>query len=162
MRNPKAWKVRTQYEHVKDNLAENYYGFIEYNVSDLTTKMSKIDIERFVRTAYASSTEKRIGAHVGQIFTALNEVSVGDILVIPTEKSKFFTIGVINSDPCVTKSGKIVFSFLMKREGIPKLLFKQDLRYSFMAIMQICEIKRNGAFQRLLRVADGDDDPGYE
>jgi restriction system protein len=158
---PKAWKVRAQYAHVEDSISENYSGFIEYNVPDLTENMSRIDIEKLVRTAYVSSTEKRIRAHVGQIFTALNEVCVGDILVIPTQKSKLYTIGIVNSTPHVTKDGKIVFSFSMKREGIPKSIFKQDLRYSFMAIMQICQIKRNSALQRLLQIADGNDDPGY-
>jgi len=44
---------------------------------------------------------------------------------------------------------------------VPMSRFDQDLRYSFMAIHKFCGVSRNDAVRRILRIAQGETDPGY-
>jgi restriction system protein len=44
---------------------------------------------------------------------------------------------------------------------IPRDAFKQDLLYSFGAIMTVCEVQRHDALKRVLAVVQGGKDPGY-
>ena len=91
----------------------------------------------------------------------MNKVTLNDLIIIPTDRGKLFTIGIVEKLPRISLKGDIYFQFSMKRKDIPLSLFEQDLRYSFMAIMKICEVKRNNAVERLISISNGADDPGF-
>jgi restriction system protein len=158
---PLAWKLRCEYKSLHKVSSKSYEAVIHYPVKNIKFEYSRTQIESQIRSAYADSSEKRIKAHTGQIFAALNKVKPKDLVIIPTNKGKFFTIGVIEKLPEISLEGSIKFQFLMKRKDIPLSLFDQDLRYSFMAIMKLCEVKRNNAAQRLMSISNGADDPGF-
>lgn len=160
-RSPRAWKLRGEYRKLSNCEAKNYIIVLNYPVKNIKFNYSKRQIENEIRLNYADATEKQISAHAGQIFTSLNYVNEKDIVIIPTNKGKFFTIGVVEQVPKISMKGDVIFQFAMKRKDIPLSLFDQDLRYSFMAIMKICEVKRNNAAQRLMSISNGSDDPSF-
>jgi predicted Mrr-cat superfamily restriction endonuclease len=158
----RAWKVRAD---LQDEEVLTYLGrdkvSLDYGIHNLASGMSKEAIEHLVRREYLESSEKRISAHIGQIHRILNEVVRGDILVVPINKSTQFCIGTVKTDHPQINETNLIFSVKWLRTFIPINKFEQDLRYSFMAIMKICEIKRNSAASRLYTIASGVDDPGY-
>jgi len=121
--------------------------------------MSRVDIEKIVRQSYKSSTEKRISAHTGQIYRLLNEVKAGDLAVVPVNKGNSILLGRITETVQISGSGVISLGMTLLREGVSLKEFDQDLRYSFMAIMKFCEIRRNNAFSRLEKIAQGSNKP---
>ena len=158
---PRAWKLRGEYGNLNNGSSKSYEVVIHYPVKNIKFDFSRNQIESQIRSAYAESSEQKINAHTGQIFTALNKVKPKDLVIIPTNKGKFFTIGVVEKVPKISLEGNVKFEFSMKRKDIPLSLFDQDLRYSFMAIMKICEVKRNNAAERLISISNGADDPGF-
>ena len=156
-----AWKLRTTYKKCKYNSPTTHSCSLLYPVNGIRDDYSREQIEKQIRISYCDTTEKQISAHTGQIFTALNRVKLNDLVIIPTDKGRFFTFGLISDTPKISLDGEIKFRFCMQREGVPISTFNQDLRYSFMAIMKICEVRRNSAFDRLLEISNGSDDPGF-
>ncbi|MDB9801404.1 hypothetical protein OAC01_00380 [bacterium] len=158
---PRAWKIRSEYQKLCKGSSKSYSSVLHYPVKNIKVDFSRRQIESEIRSAYVDSSEQQISAHIGQIFLALNHVKPNDLIVIPKNKGKLFTIGVVEEVPQISLDGNISFQFSMKRKDIPLSLFDQDLRYSFMAIMKICEVTRNNAAERLIAISNGNDDPGF-
>lgn len=156
-----AWKIRALNNGAND-LETLKTGLVnlKYQVSDLKLNLQRTEISERVRSSYTASTEKKISAHVGQLYIILNEIKSDDFLVIPINKGKSFIIGRVVKIKNITSDGIISIDFSVLREDVSLKEFDQDLRYSFMAIMQICEISRNNAFLRISKVSEGLDDPG--
>lgn len=160
--NKRAWKVRvdSSAEDITTQL-ESGEVKLDYGILGLEPAMPRKDIESLVRQSYQGSSEKRISAHIGQIYRILNEFSTNDIVVVPVEKSTKFCVGEIYKDKSQVFGKTLILPIKWLRIDIPKNNFQQDLRYSFMAIMKVCEVKRNNAPSRLYDIAMGKDDPGY-
>lgn len=160
-RSPRVWKLRGKiHETSKDSLTSSKL-VINYPVKTIRSDFSRNQIEDAILLAYTNASKKQISAHTGQIFTAINNVKPKDLVIVPTQKGKFFTIGIVEKFPQISLEGDICFHFTIARKDIPISIFDQDLRYSFMAIMKICEVKRNNASERIMSIANGTDDPGF-
>jgi predicted Mrr-cat superfamily restriction endonuclease len=156
----RAWKIRSNYQSPQDiDRLRSGLVTVVYEVSGLRLSMSRVDIEKIVRQSYKSSTEKRISAHTGQIYRLLNEVKAGDLAVVPVNKGNSILLGRITETVQISGSGVISLGMTLLREGVSLKEFDQDLRYSFMAIMKFCEIRRNNAFSRLEKIAQGSNKP---
>ena len=157
----RAWKVRVEISDAY-SLERFDHGIVklDYGINGILLGMTKQSIAEIVRPTYTSSTEKRISAHIGQIYTAVNDIKIGDLLVVPTEKGRSFSIGDVHSIGIADDNQSIEILTNWKRREIPLFDFHQDLRYSFMAIMKLCEVKRNNAAYRLHTIANGNPDPG--
>ena len=157
----RAWKVRAHSQ--ADNLIEflaRKEATLDYGIEGLRIAMTKDAIESLIRMQCPDYSEKRISAHTGQIYRILNETKRGDIFLVPTSKGTKFCIGSVDVDRPEIKDTKMTFSIKWLRTEIPLEAFQQDMRYSFMAIMKVCEVKRNNALRRLLAIANGQADPG--
>lgn len=159
--NRRAWKVRVYSQ--ADNLIE-FLGrkevVIDYGIEGLSAEMTKQSIEHLIRMQNSDYSEKRISAHTGQVYRILNEVNKDDIFVSPIEKGTIFCIGSVDTDRPNIHDTRITFPIKWLRTEVPLGAFQQDLRYSFMAIMKVCEVKRNNALRRLIAIANGQADPG--
>lgn len=158
----RAWKIRSA-SFNSNILVENQPGNItlDYGIQGLKPEMARKEIEHLVRQSYQGSSEKRISAHIGQIYRILNEIVADDIIVAPIKKSTQFCIGSVELKRPQIRGTSIILSATWLRVDIPIIEFQLDLRYSFMAIMKICEVKRNNAPSRLHEIAAGKVDPGY-
>jgi restriction system protein len=157
----RAWKVRMG-SSCEDILAYLEKGevLLDYGVDSLAPRMSKGAIESLLRKQYHESSEKRISAHTGQIYRILNEIVSDNLIVVPIDRSTQFCIGAIQNNHPKVIGTDLIFSVKWLRNSIPLNEFQQDLRYSFMAIMKVCEIKRNNAVSRLYDISKGKPDPG--
>lgn len=158
---PRVWKLRGKiHETSKDSLTSSKL-VINYPAKNIKSDFSRNQIEDAILLAYTNASKEQISAHTGQIFTAMNNVKPKDLIIVPTHKGKFFTIGIVEKLPQISLEGDICFRFTIVRQDIPASMFDQDLRYSFMAIMKICEVKRNNAAERITSIANGTADPGF-
>jgi restriction system protein len=150
----RAWKFRVDTSNASElqNLAAGSL-LLDYGIRGLHLKMQKSSIETLIRPLYATSTQKRLSAHTGQIYTALNDIAEDDIVIVPHEKGKLFHLGSVISVTVEPTDSSICVFVRWQRKSIPLASFDQDLRYSFMAIMRLCEVKRNNAVQRLQAIA---------
>jgi restriction system protein len=156
----RAWKLRVESSSASElqNLEAGNL-LLDYGVRGLHLKMPKSSIEHLIRPLYEASTQKRLSAHTGQIYTILNDITVDDIVVVPHEKGKLFHLGSVVSVTVEPTDSNIRVSVRWARKSVPLAHFDQDLRYSFMAIMRLCEVKRNDAVQRLQAIASLGRDP---
>ena len=73
-----------------------------------------------------------------------------------------FAIGEVTGDYTFNAEDSYKHSRPVKwsQESVPRDTFKQDLRHSLGAFMTICEVKRNGALDRVRAVVETGTDPG--
>ena len=108
---------------------------------------------------FRQNTLKNFAAQLNQF---AHTIQIGDLAVMPRKVTNGVAVGKVTGeyvygadDPCRHSR-----SVEWLRPSIPRDAFKQDLRHSFGAFMTICEIKRNGAFDRVRAVLESVVDPG--
>lgn len=156
----RAWKIRAEYR-LRDSMQQLLNGNVrlDYGVAGLLPGMSRAEILSRVRETYTSSTSKRISDHTGQLYRLLTEIQVGDLILVPFENGSRFFIGTVWGAPRILESTVVNFRVDWMRTDVALLEFDQDLRFSFMAIMRVCEVARNEAPHRLELVGNRLPDP---
>ena len=114
-----------------------------------------------IRTHNPDRSDKGVRARAGQIDALFNQVRKGDLALVPRDKGRSMMIGEILSDRPAVTGTSLEVQVRWIDENVPLSRFDQDLRYSFMAIHKFCGVSRNDAVRRLLRIAQGETDPGY-
>jgi len=158
----RAWKIRvdTNDEEMLSMLLKGNV-ILDYSVPGLVPGIDKDRVAEIIEPYYKGSSTKRLRAHVGQIFRALSQIRAGDLIIVPIDKGKLVSIGNVVSNNPVIRHTEISRQVNWISENLPVVNFEQDLQYSFMAIMKLCEVRRNKAFERLTVIASGEEDPGY-
>jgi restriction system protein len=90
----------------------------------------------------------------------VNTMAAGDIVVSPFKTLSRFGIGEVTGPYQQLENGHPARPVRWLTIDISRDIFQQDLRYSFGAIMTVCEVKRNDALNRVLRVVKTGWDPG--
>src|SRR4029077_18505941 len=108
---------------------------------------------------FRQNTLKNFAAQLNQF---AHTIQICDLAVMPRKVTNGVAVGKVTGeyvygadDPCRHSR-----SVEWLKPSIPRDAFKQDLRHSFAAFMTICEIKRNGAFDRVRAVLERGVDPG--
>jgi restriction system protein len=158
----KAWKIRVDTNN-KEHMSKLHECevVIDYSISDLSPNLDKRGVIEIITPYYLSSSSMRLQAHAGQIFCALTLIRSGDLIIVPINSGRLIHLGKVISDKPLIRDTIISRRVEWLRENIPRSHFDQDLQYSFMAIMKLCEVRRNNAFERLSAMSNGDEDPGY-
>ncbi|NAZ37585.1 restriction endonuclease [Rubellimicrobium sp. CFH 75288] len=99
--------------------------------------------------------------YAAQINQFLNVAQMGDLVVCPLKTTKQIAIGRLSGGYAPSPTGEVERPVEWLRKDVPRSDFKQDLLFSFGAIMTVCEVKRNDAAARVGVVAQGHPDPGY-
>lgn len=158
----RAWKLRPGSD---DKTIENTLNTgriqLDYEVPSLQPDMTREELIRAIRTHNPDRSDKGVRARAGQLDALFNQVRKGDIALVPQERGKYMMIGQILTECPVVAGTNIEVQVRWLDAKVPLSRFDQDLRYSFMAIHKFCEVSRNNAAQRLLRIGQGEADPGY-
>jgi predicted Mrr-cat superfamily restriction endonuclease len=145
----RAWKIRAEVDSASSILKiQRGIISVDYGITGLAVGLDRTKIETAVRSSYVDSSKNRIAAHVSQIFTLLNRISPNDLLVIPTNKGKDIFLGEVSRGAFV-RGTCIEIEASTPLYSLSVSSFSLDLRYSFMAIMKVCEVSRNDAASRL-------------
>ncbi len=158
----RAWKFRIgSQENVILEALNRGSVILDYGTPGLRKTMTRVELIELLRVHNPDRSDKGIRAHAGQLETLFNRVKKGDLALVPRNHGRLMMIGEITSDqPSVSKS-RIEVKVSWLTADVPLANFDQDLQYSFMAIHKFCEVSRNGAPERILKIARGEPDPGY-
>lgn len=158
----RAWKFRPgSQESVIQEVLKCGCVNLDYGTPGIRKEMTRAELIALLRAHNPDRSDKGIRAHAGQLDTLFNGVKKGDLALVPRNHGRLLMIGEITSDqPSVSRSMvEVKVSWLAA--DVPLANFDQDLRYSFMAIHKFCEVSRNGAPERIIKIARGEPDPGY-
>lgn len=138
-------------------------GFAQ--VPDISGCTSREEVVQILATALPEKSHKAHINYGGQLWSLRSRIQVGDIVVLPLRtRSRRLAIGRCTSgykylySAEAGKRHSIGVEWL--RTDVARSDLKQDLLFSLGAFMTICEIARNDAEVRLVRVLDGGKDPG--
>ncbi len=103
MDNRKVWRVSPGNYNITDEMSkyfiENEYIAIGFNnvlpLDDLNDFKSKEDIDKYISINYGESEIKQ---NSNQIWTFINDMSIGDIIIMNHGRSAVYAIGIIKSD----------------------------------------------------------------
>lgn len=162
MTEARAWKFRVgSDEDVIADVLNRGTIRLDYGTPGLRQSMTREELKAALRVHNSDRSDHGIRAHAGQLDTLLNRVAKGDLALVPRDRGRLMMIGEIVSDqPCVIKS-MIEVRVRWIAPDVPLSHFDQDLQYSFMAIHKFCEVSRNGAPRRIMKICLGEADPGY-
>jgi restriction system protein len=113
-----------------------------------------------VKTTFPDAKPGRQANFAAQVNQFVNTVAVGDIVVSPFKTLSKIGIGEVTGPYQQLENGYPARPVKWLTTDIPRDVFKQDLLYSFGAIMTVCEVRRNDALKRVLAVVKGGKDPG--
>lgn len=156
-----AWKLRpgSDNQTVQETLRSGIVR-LDYEVPRLRLEMTREQIIEAIRTHNPDRSDKGVRARAGQLDALFNQVSKGDLALVPRDKGRSMMIGEILSKRPEVVGTSVELQVRWIDPQVPLSRFDQDLQYSFMAIHTFCGVSRNDAVRRLLRIAQGEMDPG--
>ena len=134
---------------------------IGFNITgDLNGAKDRDAILAAIKTIFPDAKPGRQANFAAQVNQFVNTMSVGDIVVSPLKTVSKIGIGEITGSYRQTDDGRPARPVKWLATDVSRDAFKQDLLYSFGAIMTVCEVQRNNALHRVLAVAKTGKDPG--
>ncbi|MDU0345403.1 CBS domain-containing protein [Microbacterium sp. KSW2-29] len=159
----RAWMVRggRHGEREQDALRDGRALIGWSEVGDLSG-FSREEIRDALSAAHPGESNYLIGNWTGQLDRFVNEMRVGDIMVMPLKSDGTFAIGTISSDYGFDdrEEGEHFRGVEWRRSDVERNTLKHDLRASLKSLLTICELSRFGSVERLMEVQDGRPDPG--
>ena len=128
--------------------------------SDLRVAKDRAAILKFVNQASPDASPARASNIAAQVNQFVNVMAMGDVVISPLKRSGLIAIGQVEGPYAQLEDGHPARKVRWLRKDVPRDAFKQDLLFSFGAIMTVCEVKRNDALRRVLAVVATGDDPG--
>ena len=159
----RLWKVSLgKNGEFESNAIANSVITIDFSVNeDISNLKNRDQLIALMEKLHPEAKSKTRANFAAQINQFKNEMSVGDLVVCPFSTSKTISVGEVISE-CEQDEENLKPSRKVKwlKEELPRDAFKQDLLYSFGAIMTVCEVKRNNALARVENVISTGVDKG--
>lgn len=134
---------------------------IGFNMTaDLSAAKDRDAVLSVIKTIFPDAKPGRQSNFAAQVNQFVNTMAVGDIVVSPLKTLSTIGIGEVTGPYQRLENGYPARPVKWFATDIPRDAFKQDLLYSFGAIMTVCEVQRNNALNRVLAVAKSRKDPG--
>lgn len=158
----RAWKLRPgSDDKTIQGVLKTGKVRLDYEVPGLRPDMTREEMIDAIRTSNPDRSDKGVRARAGQIDALFNQVRHGDLALVPRDKGRSMMIGEVLSERPAVNGTVVELQVRWMDPEVPMSRFDQDLRYSFMAIHKFCGVSRNDAVQRLVRIAQGETDPGH-
>lgn len=158
----RAWKLRpgSDEKTVLEALRTSCVR-LDYEVPDLRLEMTRAELIKAVQKSDPDRSHNGARARASQLLALFSQVGKGDLALVPRYKGRSMMIGQILSERPSLSGTVVEVPVRWIDPEVPISRFDQDLKYSFMAIHKFCEVSRNDAARRLLRIAHGETDPGF-
>ena len=146
---------------IQNNLA--IIGF--YEVPSLKGVKDYDGMLQLVRSSYPDAKSRKAGNVAGQLWRFALAMQERDLVVLPRKRTSQIAIGRVTGAYRYQEVGESIrhtrpVEWL--KTGLPRTRFRQDLLYSFGALMTVCNISRNDAVHRVQAVLKGGKDPGMK
>ncbi|MDE0134030.1 MAG: restriction endonuclease [Acidimicrobiaceae bacterium] len=131
---------------------------------DLRQLSGRDELERLIKTALPHARERSISTWANQLWTLVDRVRVGDLVVLPRKSTSQIALGVVTEQYWYNDDQETdwrhVVSVDWRRTDVPRTAVKQDLLYSLGSALTICTISRNDGRWRLQQLLATGADPG--
>jgi len=148
----------------EDYCLENGLAIIGFrDVPALTAARTYEDVQQVVRSALPDEAPRAIGNYAGQLWAFAVAMKEGDVVVLPRKETAQIALGRVVGPYRFEKVGSEMRHTRKVdwiRPDVSRTSFQQDLLFSFGAFMTVCNITRNDAVRRILKVMDGGIDAG--
>lgn len=160
----RAWLIRPPKGGLQDDYAiESGIVTGEFGVrEDLSDHIEYSQILQEVDEANPQSKDNRIESLARQLDTLLNKMEAGDLVVHPHGERNSIAIGILLPDQRRDRDGRPAREVEWLRCDIAKTDLHPDMHFSFSAGLQVCELSRNNALQRIEAMVTDGKDPGPE
>lgn len=130
-------------------------GWVE--LPDLSKIKSKDELKVLYRSIYPESKKNSEANQVGQIWRFINEIKIGDHIVLPLKTKSGIAIGKVTSNYRyeIMSDNTYHIRDVEWQKIIPRSSFDQDILFSLGAFMTVAHITRNNAEARILALLHG-------
>lgn len=156
-----VWLVRAgKHGEIEDEVINNDIAAIGWiDLPDLSKIENRDDLKSLFDQVYPGMKKMAKANEAGQVWTFLQRMREGDLVVLPSKFSASIAIGKIKGPYQYRKdlSSLVVHTRPVQwiKTDIPRTAFEQDLLYSLGAFMTVCQIKRNDAENRIKKILSG-------
>lgn len=148
-----VWLVRGgkygQYEEVL--LQENITSFGWIDLPDLSKITTKEELKEIYLKFYFTEIKMRMANQVGQIWSFLKKIKVGDLVALPLKGQSLIVIGEITGDYKYNPDSIMKHQRSVKWiKNISRSEFDQDILFSLGAFLTVGRVRREKADERIL------------
>jgi restriction system protein len=160
----KAWVVRagSSGEHENRALDESVVVVGWPELGDLSSCRSPEDLRELLARTYPDSPSRTIANWVGQLWTFLGKIQIGDLVVLPLKGQPVIAIGRVMGDyryrTDFPEGAQHTRPVNWLATEVPRLATGEDLRRSLNANLTVYQL--TNAYERLSALAQGATDPG--
>lgn len=147
------WMVRPgKYgEREQSNLERSVVSIGWEGLPDLSGVTDRTQLSALMSARYTEEKPSTLSNWVRQVWTFAKSMRIGDLIAMPLKSSPAIQFGKIAGDYAFNaeQSGAQHYRQVEWLHAVPRSALDADLRYSFGAIMTVCEVKRNDAETRI-------------
>ena len=127
------------------------------------TKLDQAAIRERLRDAYPDAGPGTLSSWSGQLYRFVNEISAGDIVVMPCKSKSYVFIGDVDGeyafDPDPDSEFRHLRSVKWNKEPVQRSVFGKDIRFSLDTSKTVFEVKSDDAVNRVRTVLENGFDP---
>ena len=163
----RVWVIRAGREGAQEDLAlDNDVVLIGWSeLGELSGALSREDLKRLVRGLTGEEREQSIAAQAGQIYRFINDVRVGDLVVLPLRtRLNHVAIGRVLGEyrhrtdgQFENSDGQHTRDIEWLARSLPYERFDPDLREAFGQQGTVSEITKTDVLARMMEVLEGAD-----
>ena len=136
-------------------------------LGDIGDRSTREGIRQALKAAYPEVAENVIANWTGQLWRFTQQISVGDLIVMPLHtRPGYVAIGRVTGPYEYRVTEPVDFrhtrSVRWLRDDIPRENFRPDLRASITSLLTVCGLTRNDAARRIAALAEYGTDPGMD
>lgn len=124
---------------------------------DLSVVESREEMVDELRIADPDASDRRLANHAAQLWAFARRIEVGDLAVLPRKRAGTVAVGRVTGPyryrPANPAGARHTRPVRWDRTDVPRSEIGQDLLWSLGASMTVCEVRRNGAAERLAALA---------
>ena len=128
--------------------------------TDISTLKDREDLLQLMKKIFPDARLAKHRNFASQVNQFVNIAAEGDLVVSPMKTTSAIAIGHFSGPYAPGPKGEVTRPVKWLQVDVKRDAFKQDLLYSFGAIMTVCEISRNDALKRVEQVVETGSDPG--
>ena len=166
---PAAWLVRggEEGEREKRALTEGLAFAGWQKLGDIGNCGTREGIRQALKAAYPDVAENVIANWTGQLWRFAQQVSIGDLIVMPLHtRPGYVAIGRVTGPYEYRITEPVDFRHTRGvqwlRDDILRENFRPDLRASITSLLTVCGLTRNDAARRIAELAEYGTDPGMD
>ena len=130
------------------------------------TKLDQAAIRERLRDEYPDAGSRTLSSWSGQLYRFVNEISTGDIVVMPCKGKSYIFIGDVDGeyafDPDTDSEFRHLRSVKWNKEPVQRSVFGEDIRFSLDTSKTVFEVKSDDAVNRVRTVLENGSDLGSQ